>query len=53
MSDKPFSEREGFVQPKFVQINDLDKDARTALYNAYLSCSIKSHSTMSGDFIMR
>ena len=37
MSDKPFSEREGFVQPKPVQIKDLDKGARTALYNAYLT----------------
>ena len=37
MSDKPFSERMGFVPPKPVQINDLDKDARTALYNAYLT----------------
>ena len=39
MSDKPFSEREGFVQPKFVQIDDLDDDARMALYNAYQSMS--------------
>ena len=35
MSDKPFSERMGFTKPKSVQINDLDGDARMALYNAY------------------
>ena len=36
MSDKLFSERMGFAQPKPVQIHELDVDARTALYNAYL-----------------
>ena len=36
MSDKLFSERMGFTQPKPVQIHKLDRDARTALYNAYL-----------------
>ena len=40
MSDKPFSKRTGFTQPKPVQINDLDKDARTALHNAYLSLQL-------------
>ena len=36
MSDKPFSERMGFVPPKPVQTDDLDKEARTHLYNAFL-----------------
>lgn len=41
MSDKPFSERMGFVLPKPVQIDDLDNDARTALYNLFMRVSKK------------
>ena len=39
MLRKLFSERMGLTQPKLVQINDLDDDARMALYNAYRSLS--------------